>query len=429
MNVKLKRLAGLVQGGLAMILCVRVAAQQPQQPPTSTPSAVVKTSVNEVLVPVVVRDAHGHMVETLKKEDFQVFDNGAPQVITGFAIEKRAEEMPGAAASTRTPDTSAGTPQRAAPAQRFIVLLFDDLNLGSGDLMQTQKAVTKLLEAPLPASDMAAVVSTSGTNSGFTRDHAELQKAIRNLRVSNLYRHDSHDCPNIDYYQGDLIVNKNDQMALQAAAADALACANLPSMEQAMSMAMQAAQRAVALGDQDVRVTLDFLKLLVRTMGKAPGQRMIILVSPGFLTSTAEAMALNSQVLDIAAQSSVTISALDARGLYTTNQDASERSSGPAGADRMKDQYRRASMTLDASVIAGLADGTGGTYFHSSNDLEGGFKDLMVGPKCLYLLTFSIADVKRDGAYHGLEVKLNQDGLKPQARRGYFAPKVEQTKN
>jgi VWFA-related protein len=189
---------------------------------------------------------------------------------------------------------------------------------------------------------------------------------------------------------------------------------------------MQTAQREVQLGDQDVRATLDFVRLVVAKMGHAPGERMIILISPGFSTTSAEATELNSQILDMAAQNNVIISALDPRGVYSTTMDATQRSSGAVAAERAKEQYKRASMHLDETAMAGLADGTGGTFFHSSNDLEAGFVDLMAGPECIYVLAFSIVDVKRDGAYHKLEVKLNEGGMKTQARKGYFAPKESQ---
>ena len=78
--------------------------------------------------------------------------------------------------------------------------------------------------------------------------------------------------------------------------------------------------------------------------------------------------------------------------------------------------------------MAELADGTGGTFFHNSNDLEGGLQKLAAAPEYVYLLEPSLENVKPDGSYHRLTVKVNQEGLKLQARRGYFAPKPEKRK-
>ena len=47
-----------------------------------------------------------------------------------------------------------------------------------------------------------------------------------------------------------------------------------------------------------------------------PGQRLLILVSPGFLSVAPDAMTFKSELLDQAAAANVIISALDARGLY-----------------------------------------------------------------------------------------------------------------
>ena len=85
--------------------------------------------------------------------------------------------------------------------------------------------------------------------------------------------------------------------------------------------------------------------------------------------------------MDAAAESNVTISALDARGLYVSEIDASERGSSSALLTRLKSEYRRNSMSLNENVMAELAAGTGGTYFHNSNDLEGGFKRLAAGAR------------------------------------------------
>jgi VWFA-related protein len=205
---------------LAFLFPSCLAAQQQPPPSASNPGAVIKTNVNEVLVSVVVRDAQGHTVGNLTKDNFQVLDNGKPQVLTGFVVVKRADATTGATPSAPSPNSTAAAPQPPSPAQRFVVFLFDDLNLSISDLAQSQNAANTVLEESLSPSDMAAVLSTSGTNSGLTLDHAKLRKAIQDLRINSIYRHDSHDCPNVDYYQGDLLVEKNDPMALQAAVQD-----------------------------------------------------------------------------------------------------------------------------------------------------------------------------------------------------------------
>jgi hypothetical protein len=52
-----------------------------------------------------------------------------------------------------------------------------------------------------------------------------------------------------------------------------------------------------------------------------------------------------------------------------------------------------------------------------------GLNSLVSGPKYLYLLAFSIANVKPNGIYHALKVKVKPDGYTVQARRGYVVPK------
>jgi VWFA-related protein len=430
MRSSFRLLPAILQTCIALLISLCLAARQQQQPLTPNSPPVIRSNVNEVLVPVVVRNAEGHAVGTLTKDDFQVFDDGKQQVITGFVVVKRVSETPGGAPPIPNSDTGPVAPQTPSPAQRFVVFLFDDLNLSADDLMKAQKAAAKILEASLPVSDMAAVLSTSGTNSGLTRDHAKLQKAILDLKVNNTYRHEGHDCPNVDYYQGDLILDKNDPQALEAAVEDAITCANLdPSMiKVATQMAQQAAQRAVAMGQQDFRTNLGLLRTVVSKMGALPGQHVLILVSPGFPTPGTEAMALKSQILDIAAQANLTISAVDARGLYTTNVEASQQGAGSSLAALLQTPYRQASMTSSEMVMAELADGTGGTYFHNNNNLEAGLSNLLAGPEYLYLLAFSTAHVKSNGFYHNLKVKVNQNGLTLQARRGYFALEPEKTK-
>jgi VWFA-related protein len=196
----------------------------------------------------------------------------------------------------------------------------------------------------------------------------------------------------------------------------------------AQRLAETAATQALVSGEQDVQVSLSSLNEYVRRMAALPGQRTLILVSPGFLTLTSQSIAAESQIMDAAASANVTVSALDARGLYVSEIDASERGGSSAFSTRLKSEYRRNSMSLNENIMAELAAGTGGTYFHNSNDLEGGFHRLTAAPEYLYLLEFSAANMKQNGSYHRLKVKVNQDGVTLQSRQGYFAPKAPRKK-
>ena len=148
------------------------ALAQQAQDSQDTPAMIV-VNVNRAFLPVVVRDKQGHAVGDLKKEDFQVFDNGKPQVISGFTVEKRevTGSAPGSAPdSAAKVSTSNAPPQVAVLPKRITVYLFDDLHLSAEDLAYLKKIDAKALDGALVDSDMAAVVSTSGkVNSGLTR--------------------------------------------------------------------------------------------------------------------------------------------------------------------------------------------------------------------------------------------------------------------
>jgi VWFA-related protein len=195
-------------------------------------------------------------------------------------------------------------------------------------------------------------------------------------------------------------------------------------------MAASAASHALAVGEEDARISLMSIETVVHAMAKLPGQRTLILVSPGFLTISPDAMNFKSRVFDQAAGANVVINALDARGLYVGNVEASEGGSGVAASQMTgsTSQDHLASMQANENVMAEMADGTGGTFFHNSNDLEGGLQSVAAAPEYLYLLHISVKDTKKNGAYHSLRVKVDEPGVEVQARRGYVAAKAEKGK-
>jgi len=158
-----------------------------------------------------------------------------------------------------------------------------------------------------------------------------------------------------------------------------------------------------------------------------PGQRSLVLVSPGFLTRT--------QIFDVenvvnrALGANVVISTLDARGLYTVVPLGDATQKVRVIAQRPDLMGRKGQIQLDnarddADVLERLADETGGVYFHDSNDYAGGFRRVGSFPEAYYSLVFAPEDLKLDGKLHTLKVALadNPGNFTIQARRGYFAP-------
>lgn len=410
------------------IYSIAQTAQQANEPPSFT----IQVDTNRVLVPVVVRDKQGHVISDLKREDFRVFDDDKLRTVSGFTVERHSIiEAP--SKDEKQQSVPQNLPVKSLASARFLVFLFDDMHLSFEDLAHAKAAATKLLGQAFTTSDMTAVIAMSGkVNTGLTQDKAKLEAAIASLQPRGLYRSTGSECPEIGFYQADQIENKHDPVALAAAVAQVFNCA--PGMDRqrdqnmAERMAESSAMRALTLGHQDVQVTYASMTEYVRRVAALPGQRTIILVSSGFLSLSAEEKTEESRLMDLAAQSNVVLSALDARGLYTTELNASERSLGSGQLLQLQAEYHRSTMTSNENVMAELADATGGTYFHNSNDLDAGLKVLTAVPECIYVLELSLADVKPNGSYHRLKVKVDRDGMQLQARRGYFVPKPQKHK-
>jgi VWFA-related protein len=397
------------------------------QPPQAPPSTVVK-NVDRVLVPVVVRDNQGHVVVNLDRRDFQIFDGGKPRAISGFSIEKHtALANP---AGSGSPSANGAPPSSPPPAipKRIIVFLFDDLHLSFEDLAHVQEASNKALSV-LSDSDMAAVVTISGVNSGLTRDHQKLHDAIMKIKPVGGNRASASECPSIGYYQANLIEYHHDSAATADAVAQVFSCD--PALDRqrdqqtAARMVSSAANRVVTTGRLDIQATLSTIREIVRRMAPLPGERTLLLVSPGFLLIEPDALSAASQIVDLAAQGNVTVSTLDARGLYTTALGAGDRVAGGPGMVQYQSETRRNSMSSEENPLAEFAYGSGGTFFHNRNDLDTGFQYLTETPECVYLLDFSLHEVKPDNHYHHLRISVDREGLQLQFRQGYFSPKPE----
>jgi VWFA-related protein len=417
----------------ALLALTVISAQEPKEQEPAPMGPVIKVDVNSVLVPVVVRDSHGRAIGDLKQSDFQLFDKSRPLTITSFTVEKRAANAADAGLEATTSVTAPPPAQGAAnTSHRFIVFLFDDLHMAPEDLVPMKNAANRVIGETLRDGDRASVLSILGRDdSGVTTDRARLTETIAKIQsFRSPYRIDPHACPEMDVMHADLIENRHDDRTLQNAIDQTIVCAHLdPIMRnQAEGMVHTADDRILNMGEEDIRVSYHYMREVVKKMAELPGERTLVYLSPGFYTEMPEALVLQNQVIEAAARANVTISTLDARGLYTIAPKADEEYEG-----NQKDTTQRIRKHFESAlsvddVLSGLADATGGSYFHNSNDLEGGLRRLSAAPEYVYLLEFSLDSKRADGQYHPLKVKVDRDHVQVQNRRGYFAPRTEKLK-
>jgi VWFA-related protein len=408
-------------------------AQSPAEEVSSrdTPTTF-KVRVNLVLVRVVVRDREGKPVSNLKKEDFQLFDNKKPQTISSFSLETPEARTASAMASASGAGSSSSADVAGGKAvvlpQRFVSMVLDDVHLSMQDAVFVRDSATRLFGA-LAASDRVSMNTTSGqVTQEFTDDRVKLSRALLGITPHPLTIHSSSDCPDVSYYQADLIANKSDSQALDVATEDALQCAfnGDPRMTAAArSLAQSTAYSILAQGDNESEYVYRHLEDVIRRLASMPGQRVLVLVSPGFITSTLEIEA--SEIVDRATRANIVINTIDARGLFTPDLlgDIADPPNDSQRTRGFKSTYRVVAQLAQEDVLAQFADGTGGKFYHNRNDVDEAMREAAAAPAYSYLLGFSPQNLKIDGRFHALKVALNsKEKLQIQARHGYFAPKT-----
>ncbi len=412
---------------------------------TKDSDSAIKVEVNLVLVPVVVKDSSGNPVPSLKKEDFQLFDNGKPQTISTLSVET-AETRLGTApvtSETKPAETSSDKATNAAPApvaakpielpRRFIALVFDDSHMKVAEAMAVHAATEKLF-ASLTPTDRVAIYSTQGdVQQDYTGDAATLRKTLASI-VPHSSKYEGHyECPNISYHQAELIEYQRDQEAIAVAQADSI-------INECPADIEATARRILQEGDNWTRATYDYLNDVVRKLASMPGQRVLVYVSPGFLVGI-PLQTSSSDWVERAVRTGVVVNTIDARGLYTP-QGLPEIDAPPQKApfkhreggklvddphidyQGIEGQYRMQTQFDSGSVLQGMAAGTGGTYFHNRNNLDEGLKQALAAPSIVYILGFKPQNTEANGKLHNLKVHVaNGSNYSIQARNGYYATK------
>jgi VWFA-related protein len=412
---------------------------QDDDQPSSQQSQAIKTETIIVPVRVVVRDAQGHAVLNLSKTDFKLYQDGKQQDIINFVAVANSVNFP-SMASPGTPAPSAApavvtssvsAPTPAAP-QRFVALFFDDVHLNLQDLIRARGSADQYVRSSLEPTDRVAVLTVSGqTQQDFTTDRDALHQTLLKLLPHNVTAgnpNEAGDCPPMDFSEADAIANQNSAQVLNIATDDALVCAynNTPGLRpQAEDLASRTAAGIVAAADEETEAAFRRIREVVRRVSILPGQRDVVLISPGFIYPGHEVEL--AQIIDNAIHADVVLNTLDARGLYAADigPDISQTPSAHASpiSRGILDSYRASGEALQNNVLVELADSTGGLSFKDNNDFNTGFRKMAAAPEVYYLLAYSPRNLKTDGHYHNLKVTLAvKQNATVEARHGFYAP-------
>jgi VWFA-related protein len=224
--------------------CYVAAAQEPR-------TETFKSGVTMIQVPVVVRDRDGRAVGDLKKEDFQLLDDGKPVEIAGFSVEKPGERT--------IVDRSMADPKSGAASdvpERFVAYMFDDPGWSQpDDVSRILDAARKQLSTLQPGDRAAIVTASCSVMEDFTNDKARLMSALSRLHI------------------------RPPQKCFGS-----------------ISARVQVLQ-------------LEVLKMVVKRMAHLPGRREIVVVSGGFTVGMHRSSV--RALIDLAVRSKVVIHALD----------------------------------------------------------------------------------------------------------------------
>jgi VWFA-related protein len=399
-----------------------------------------KLRVNLVQVHVVVRDGAGKPVGGLRKEDFQLYDNNKLQAVTTFAIEDDESRKQRGEAEAKTQLNNGETPAQieGTVPERFVALTFDDIHLLTSDVAPMRAAANGVIDAMGP-SDRVGVFTTSGVvTEDFTSNKELLKQALLKLMSRADTTGNRGACPNVSYDMAVEVLREGNTIQMTAQGApdlsistaftilyeQTLACVPGLSPSAAANLVSSEVRRVADEGEAENRNVYRELVSVLRLLSSKPGERVLLLASPGF--PVAGLTSESSAFIDYANRSNIVINTIDARGLYTPDLfgDIAEPYAQPA---QMAGQAASILLTVQMEkqfVLGDFAYGTGGRFFHNSNELEGGLKQLGIVPEVSYMLGFSPQNEKMDGHFHALKVTLTgKQKYAILARRGYYAPK------
>jgi VWFA-related protein len=392
-----------VIAGLALLASARPQDQTQQQPPDNGSSTfTLKVNSDLVLTNVVVRDKKtGEVVKGLAEKDFTVTEDGKPQHIASFDFESvdQAASLNEATINASAPNGVFGGKTGTATQEelrnhRLIVMFFDITSMQPDDLERAQDAARNYINKQMHPADLVAMVSLDATLSldqDFTASKDLLLKAV-------------------NAYGG-----------TQGAGYGLGATSTSNQVEDASSFSPDESEYNDINTDRELFAVEEISKSLSYLNEK----KSLLYFSGGIQRDGIENQASLHAAINSAVRANVSIYSVDARGL----QAISPLGDATTGNLRGANSFNGAALqnNLDSNfntqeVMATLSSDTGGKAFFDSNDFSPAFDRIQRDTSAYYVIGYHSTDLRRDGRYRRLTVKIDRGDVKLEYRPGYYAP-------
>lgn len=411
-----------------IFLCgVAIFAQTPTPTPkpTEEDGEVVKISTTLIQIDVTVTDKNGKIINDLKPEEVEIFENGEKQEVSNFSFVSniRTTDLP-TVKNAEKPDKNVvpmPTGQlKPEQVRRTVALVVDDLSLSFQSTYYVQRALKKFVNEQMQDGDLVAIIRTGagiGALQQFTSDKRQLLAAIEKVRWNPVGTGGTGAFSPITSSPNDNLsgtgVDDDDQ-------------ANGSGTDDGAADFNNFRESVFATG------TLGAVNYIVRGMRQLPGRKSVMLLSDGFQIferrangSFESGRVLDSlkRLIDLANRSSVVIYTMDARGLQTTGLTAEDDTGGKTAAQIEQSLSERRDKLFDTqSGLIYLAKETGGLAIYNNNDLSGGIEK-MLDDQSYYLIGYQPDAETFDPAkrrFNKFTVKIKRAGARVRYRSGFF---------
>jgi VWFA-related protein len=411
------------------LLAIFAIELQSQTPPEEPVGPTLKTSSRLVVVDVAVTDATGNPIRGLRKEDFEVLEDGKTQTVSVF--EEHTGKPPAPIKTPALPpDTFSNAPRVEVP-DSLNVFLVDALNTPNDSQLYVHQQVIKYLTS-VQGSEPIAIFVLSGDQlrlvHGFTSDRSALLAALEDKQ--------SGSGP-----QNSPLLRSGGEIQVEQQAIEQMQ--SLTAFDRDIQSAMDALKQFLAESESSqtslrVNATFSALRQLARYLAAFPGRKNLVWFSEVFPLVTFEGQFLDRDYQEEARKTTealtrarVAVYPVEPGGLAPDSfYDAGAL--GPAGervnsaggailAQRNYFQRGTAERTGKQATMDVLADQTGGKAFYNLNRLDETLAQVVRFGAYYYTLDYVPTNTRMDGEYRRIHVKLKRGHLNLSYRRAYKA--------